>query len=232
MPDAEATAPRETYTIGVTGSMNPAIHHAQWYRTIGAIDEAQLQAALQNPFNSTAQFLSQVQFGAPPLTIICQPENWWIQSTDSNSWPRMLDVASIVFARLNETPVTAYGFTAQQHIDTDCPDTKTILGSSLRELRLGLPTGKVTGTNATISVVEEDFTVHASIQASLLSERAIYVFYQAQYQAPATPGRYFDLGELLRGRFNKFRVEHERVFREMVTAVNGRYKIARSHKNE
>ena len=223
MPDAVATAPRETYTIGVVGSMNPAIHHAQWYRTIGAIDEAQLQAALQNPFNNTSQFLSQVQFGAPPLSIVCQPDNWWIQSNDADSWARMLEVTSFVFARLNETPVTAYALTAQRHIDTDCPDTKAILASSLQELRLGLPMGKSAAANATISIFEEDFVVHASIQASLLSVRAIYVFYQAQYQAPNNPsGRYFDLGVLLRGRFNKFRVEQERVFSQMVIATNAR----------
>ena len=231
MPDA-GNAPRETFFIGVTGSMNPAIHHAQWYRTIGAIDESELQAALRVPTNSTTAFLSQVQFDTPPLAVTCQPETWWIQSTDVELWPRMLEITSLVFSRLSETPVTAYGFTAQRHIDTDCPDTKTLLASSLRELRLGLPTGKSIGTNVTISVVEEDFSVNASIQASLLSERAIFAFYQTQYQAPTAPGRYFDLGALLRGRFNKFRVEQERVFREMVTGVNARYASEKRRKNE
>jgi len=221
MPDAP-TAPRDTYFIGVNGSMNPAIHHPQWYRTIGAIDEAELQAALRLP-SQTSQLFSQVQLGAQTLMVTCQPDAWWIQSNLVESWPRMIEIASQVFARLNETPVSGYAFTAQRHIDTDCPDTKFILASSLSELHLGLPTGKGVASNAQISLVEEDFVVVASIQPSALSERAIYVFYQCQYQAPSVPlGTYFDLGTLLRGRFNKYQVEQGRVFREMVAAVNAR----------
>jgi len=233
MPDAEATAPRETYFIAVAGNLNPAIHHLQWYRTIGAIDEAELKAALSVPFNQTSALLSQVQFGSPPFLITCQPEQWWIQSSDVNAWQRMLHVASLVFARLNETPVTSYALTAQKHIDTDSQDTKSLLAESLWELNLGLPKGKSTASNVTLSVIEEDFVVHASLQPSTLSEQAIFVFYQHLYQAPQAPKGapvgYFDMGVLLKGRFEKYRIEQDRVIGEMVAAVNARAKRGRGN---
>ena len=238
MPDAVAAAPRETYFIAVAGSMNPAIHHLQWYRTIGAIDEAELKAALQIPINQTSALLSQVQFGSPPFLITCQPEQWWIQSSDVNAWPRMLDIAALVFARLNETPVTSYALSAQKHVDTDSPDTKSPLAETLWELNLGLPRGKSTASNITLSVIEEDFVVHTSLQASALSERAIYVFYQHLYQSPQAPqgaatGGYFDLGVLLKGRFEKFRDEQDRVVGETVASVNARaVKLVRGRSNE
>jgi hypothetical protein len=134
----------------------------------------------------------------------------------------MIEIASMVFARLNETPVNSFGFTTQKHIDTEAPDTKSLLAASLWELNLGLPVGKSTASNITLSVVEDDFTVHASIQASVLSERAIFVFYQCLYQAPSAPSGYFDLGVLLKGRFERYRTDQERVIADVVAAVNAR----------
>jgi hypothetical protein len=224
MPDAgSAPAPRETYFVIVSGAMNPAIHHAQWYRNIGAIDEAELQASLRVPTNSTSPLLSQVQFGSPPLTVICQPETWWIQSSNASSWLRMLDITALVFARLNETPVTAYGMTSQRHLDTVAPDTKSVLAESIWELKLGFPEGarKSSASNITLSVIEEDYIVSVSLQPSLLSERAIFVFLNCQYPSPKGPtGGYFDLGVVLKSRFAKYQGMQERICAEMVTVVN------------
>jgi hypothetical protein len=231
MPDAEAAAPRETFFIVVAGAMNPAIHHPQWYRTIGAIDEAELKAALQVPFNQTTPFVSQVQFGSPPLTVTCQPQQWWIQANKADAWGRMLDIASLVFTKLGETPVNSYGLTAQRHIDTEILDTKSVLAESIAEMGLGFPSGKKSsGSNVTLTVTEDDFVATSTIQPSVLSERAIFILYQCLYQAPKVPGGYFDLGKLLRGRFERYQPEQKRIFEEMVAAVNAR--VAKANSNE
>ena len=219
------SAPRETYFVVVNGQMNPAIHHPQWYRHIGAIDEAELQASLPIQTNSTSPVLSQVQFGSPALTVVCQPENWWIQSNDAQTWARMMDITALVFAKLNETPVNAYGFTSQVHIETVAPDTKSVLADSIWGLKLGFPEAsrKSTASNVTLSVVEEDAVITASLQPSLLSERAIFVFLNAQYPAPrGTTLGYFDLGVLLKGRFEKYLRVEEAIRADMLANVNSR----------
>jgi hypothetical protein len=224
MPESPiAVAPRETYFVVVSGAMNPQIHHPHWYRMIGAIDEAELQASLSNSANSTGPAVSVVQFGAPALTVTCQPAAWWIHSNDANLWPRMIDVTALVFARLNETPVTAYGFTSQVHVDTIAPDTKLVLAGSILGMKLGFPegSGKSTGSNIALTVTDEDAVVSSYIQPSILSERAIFVYLSCQYSSPtaAAPG-YFDLGVLLKNRFDRYRTLERRVCTDMVAGVN------------
>jgi hypothetical protein len=64
--------------------------------------------------------------------------------------------------------------------------------------------------------------------------RTVVVFYQHLYQAPQAPkgasGGYFDLGVLLKGRLERYRVEQGHVIGEMVAAVNAR--AARGRNNE
>lgn len=226
-----ASPPREAYYVVVTGAMNPQIHHAEWYRVIGAIDEAELQNSLVNPMNITGPAVSTVQFGSPTLTVTCQPGNWWIHSADANQWLRMMDIAALVFARLKETPVTAFGFTSQLHIDTVAPDTKSVLAEIISGMKLGFPegSGKSTGSNISLSVTDEDAIVNASLQPSILSERAIFINLNSQYSSPKTaaPG-YFDLGVLLKGRFDKYRTLEQRVRTNMVEAVSARAEMKKS----
>jgi hypothetical protein len=231
MPDAGAiaAAPRELYFVIVSGAMNPAIHNPQWYRVIGAIDEAELQASLKIPSNSTTSFSSQVQFGSPPLSVTCQPEQWWIQSSDAGSWSRMLEIASLVFARLRETPLVSFGLQTQRHLDTGASNIKSVLGASLVALNLGLPTGKSTGSNIALSVVDQDYEVTTSIQPSYLSERSVFVLYQRQYEVPKAPSGYVDLGVLLKARFDQFSSGSKQVGIDVVAAVNAR--VAKGQSN-
>jgi hypothetical protein len=221
MPEAVAP-PRDSYFVVVSGAMNPAIHNPQWYRVIGAIDETELQASLKILSNSTTSFSSQVQFGSPPLNVACQPEQWWIQSSDAGSWPRMLVVASLVFARLKETPLISFGLLAQRHIETDTSDIKSLLAASLIELNLGLPSGKSTGSNIILSVVEQDYEATTSIQPSNFSERSVFVLYQRQHEVPKAPSGYVDLGVLLKARFDQYLSGSAQVFTDIVAAVNAR----------
>jgi hypothetical protein len=229
MPDAEVTTPRDSYFVVVSGQMNPAIHSPQWYRVIGAIDETELQASLKIPSNSTTSFSSQVQFGSPPLSVNCQSEQWWIHSSDVGSWPRMLEVASLVFARLKETPLESFRLQAQRHLATDASDIKSVVAGSLIELDLGLPTGKSTGSNILLSVVEQDYEVTVSIQPSNLSERSVFIMYQRQYEVPKAPSGYVDLGALLKARFDQFSSGSAQVCTDVVAAVNAR--VARRQSN-
>lgn len=223
MPEAVAP-PREAYFVVVSGSMNPAIHSPQWYRVIGAIDEAELQASLASPSISTTSFSSHVEFGSPLLSITCQSETWWVQSGDKNSWPRMLEITSLVFDRLKETPLKTFGLVVQRHIETEASDIKSVLASSLADLNLGLPSGKSTGSVMSVSVVQEDHEVTSSIQPSHLSERSVFIQYQHQYEVPKAPSGYVDLRVLLKSRSEQFRLRSEKAFTEIVSSVNARVK--------
>jgi hypothetical protein len=213
--------PRDTFIVTVAGAMNPAIHHAQWYRAIGAIDETELQAALKLPNIATTPTLSQVQFGEPQLTVVCQPLQWSIQSQSSESWERLIHIASLVFSKLNETPVTAYGFTEQRHKDTEAADVKETLGLLITSLNLGFPLGKTTGSTIQLNIQEEDHQVVGLIQPSALSERAVFGFYNRTFPSPRGID-YFDVGLLLKERYSRFGEAANQFFSDLVASINAR----------
>lgn len=212
MPD-QVLPPRESYMVVVAGAMKPTIHHPQWYRTISAIDDNELAAALKNPSSVTTPIVSQLQFGSPVLTITCHPGQWLILSNDASSWERMLSTTSLVFAKENDPTLTSYVFVSQRHIDTEASDLKSLLATSLMELRLGFPTGKSSGANVSLAIVEEDHTIATSIQTSVLGDRTVFGFYNHQYQAN-------DISCILNGRFERFRAGSEKFFTDIVAAIN------------
>lgn len=225
MPDPIAP-PREAFYVVVAGLMNPAIHHPHWYRVIGAIDEAELQSSLTNGVNSTTPIAAQLQFGVPRFSVSCQPGQWWIQTHDPDSWARMIKIASLVFSRLNETPVSAFGLLSQCHLDTQTSEVKSIIAKSIVDMNFGLRAGKSTASNVQMTVIEEDFEVITSIQPSLISEISIFGSHHCQYQPPKAPSGYFDLGALLGARIEKYLETSKTFFSDIVAAVNTRAKGA------
>jgi hypothetical protein len=224
MPDI-ILPPREIYTVLVAGYMNPAIHHPYWYRSIGAMDEVELQESQKLTTNATTPALSQVQFGSPRLSVTCQAGQWLIQSNDPALWERMVSITALVFSKLGETPVSAYGLLAQRHIKTESPDVKSAIASRICEFNLGFPSGKSTASSVQMTVIEEDYEVTALIQPSVMSEQSIFCQYHQQYQTPKfTEGfehfEYFDVGRLLRGRLENYLSGSDTFFTDTVSAVN------------
>ena len=200
-----APPPAIMYTIAVGGSMNPAIHHPLWYKTIGAIDEAEYQATMKTPFNTTTQLLSQVRFANLRLAILCQQNEWTIQGFEDASWPKMVKMVSLVFEKLNETPVNSYSFVTQKHLDTPIRDVGAALAEKVHDLKLALPRGNEPYSNIEVRVNIEDYQVRTALQPSLLGGDKLFVFYQHLYTTPQTPsGGYFDLGKLITAHVDAF----------------------------
>jgi len=203
--------------------MNPSIHHPQWYRLIGAINDDELNASLKGGTSGTTPIASRLQFGSPSLTVFCQPYQWMIQSTDDGSWTRMLSIASLVFAKANNPTMTmtAFGLMAQRHIDTN-HDAKAILAASVAKLDLGLHAGKNVNTNFTLASSEEGFTVTTSIQSSVFGERVVFGLYHCDYPAQEIEG-------ILDGRFEAFASRSNKFFTDIVAAINARAEKGEYH---
>jgi hypothetical protein len=196
--------PAIIYTIAIGGSMNPAIHHPIWYRTIGAIDEVEYQASIRSPFNTTTQLMSQLRFVNSKLAVQCQINEWMIQGFDDDSWPRMVNIVSLVFEKLNETPVTAYSFITQKHLDTPISDIRSALAEKIYGMKLALPHGDEPASNIELTVTIADHQVRMALQPSIRGADKLFVFYQHQYAPPQEQGKYFDLGKLITARVEAF----------------------------
>jgi hypothetical protein len=186
--------------------MNPTIHHLYWYRHIGVLDEGELQEAIAAMGSSVTPVGSQLQFGTPTISINCLQNHWTIQSPTEESWQRLLEITTKVFARLDDTPVSGFALTVQRHVQTTSTDVKNILADLIRALGLGFPVGKSFGSAIGLNVIEEDYRVITSIQPSVLSESALFVLYQRQYETPKGPEfEHFDIGPLVANRLPNFR---------------------------
>ena len=203
VPTAPAP-PDVTYAIGVTGSMNPAIHHLLWYKVIGAIDDEEYQAAIRFPFNTTTQLLSQLRFGTPLLVIQCQQNEWSIQGHGDESWSRMVRVASLVFEKLNETPVNGFSMTSQKHLATSITDVKSALAEKIHGTGLGFPAGDNRGSSIELTVGIEDYQLKTALQPSVKGPDKLFTYYQHIYPVPQDAATYFDLGKLIASRVNLF----------------------------
>lgn len=184
--------------------MNPAIHHPLWYKTIGAIDEAEYQASIKTPFNTTSQLMSQLRFGKPGLAVQCQPNEWTIQGFDDQSWQRMVQIASLVFEKLNETPISAYAFATQKHLDTQVADVKGALARRIYSMKLALPAGDNIASSIELQVKMDDYQARIALQPSVKGPDKLFVFYQHDYVPPQEQGKYFDLGKLIAERVDAF----------------------------
>jgi len=199
--------------------MNPAIHSAEWYRRIGAVDEAELQEALKDPTNLTSASGSQVDFGSVHIFIACQPGQWWIQTTDENLWPRITSIAADVFSRLGDTPLQSYGLLSQRHIEIDAPEVKAVLANCITGLNLGFPGGRCTDGSLQLTTVEEDYEVSTFMQPSRLGEKLLFVHYYCKYSIPKPP---VDLGSLIRARLPRYQSTSAKFFTDVAAAIGDR----------
>lgn len=201
---APATPPRKASVIVILGAMNPLVHTPQFYRSVGAMDETELQASLKMPLTSSTATNSQFQFGTPPITINCQPVQWLMQSDEIGSWERMLKIVALVFGKIGGTPISSYGLVVQSHADTSVADVKSAVAVRIRGMKLGFPEGKSSASNIELVVNEADYIVTTSVQPSVLGEQALYMFYQRLYQLPPTDSESLVLETILRGRTSAF----------------------------
>lgn len=210
MPDP--AFPRNTYSVLVAGGMNPSLHHPQWYRSLGAIDDAELDASLKSGATATTPIVSRLQFGSPALTVICQPNLWVIQANEDGCWDRMLTTASLVFDKKNNQITSAFGLMAQRHIDTEA-NAKEILAAAIAGLDLGFPVQGSVSTNITMASPGEEFTITSSIQSSIIGERTVFGLYHRDYPAQ-------EITSTSDPRFSAFISGSQQFFADIVSSVN------------
>jgi hypothetical protein len=213
-----ATPPRDSCIIAVTGIMNPSVHSPQFYRTIGVIDEDELQASLKMPLSITPM-LSQFRFDA--ITVSCHPTQWWIETTNGESWERMIAIATRVFTQLGGTPVSGFTLAVQRHIDTGV-NVKPVIAQKIATLDLGFPSGTSSASSIELAITEEDYTAGSIMQPSVLGEQLLYLLYQREYQlSVATPGTLPQVGASIQNRLEKFLLGSNQYFDAGVSAIRG-----------
>jgi hypothetical protein len=212
--------PREVYSITVAGSMNPRIHHPQWYRVIGAISEEELQQSLKERM-AISPIITQFSVESARFAVACQADRWDIQTDSRGGTNRILDIAVKVFQKLPETPVQFYALTAARHLDTLLSNIKEELAKLMVGLGIGFPEGRSPGSTLELAVAADEYLSTLQVQPSMLSENAVFVSYADQFQK-AGIGPLSSVGALIMARYGAYLNRADEVAETVVSKLNAR----------
>jgi hypothetical protein len=111
------------FSIVVLGAHNPAIHYPLWYSSIaGAIDSEEYNAAMNEGVVICTPEVSQFNFGQTAVT--CTRQFWKVVSEGTKD--RALRLATHVFERLRDTPITRYGINLDYTLPPTWRDLSTL----------------------------------------------------------------------------------------------------------
>jgi len=213
MSDAPSI-PRSLYAVVVVGTMNPQIHHPEWYRTHEIINDAELKAAVAANLLSTP-FVSQFSIGNPPLNISCLAEKWAIQTSAKENWERMLAITTRVFEKLSDISIGAYGLNMQCHLDTDSSNVKSALANAIAGQEIGFPSGNSIRSSVTLTYAEPDGLFTVTVQPSMFGDKTVFVSSNKQYDAALSANR---IGDLQKQAANFFAIS-EKTMNDIVGAI-------------
>jgi hypothetical protein len=197
--------PIDSWHIAVAGNIDVRQHHPFWYHAINCISDGELPIGLNSLFVLPAPIFSRsgvvlgigaAQFSVGQFIIDVIPERWMIQTWVEANCDRMIEVASVVFGKLNELPVTGYGINRSMFLDLGTTPAKQFLADQLAGAKLALPKGK---SEAYIRYVEYLGNKETQIAFSATPSRENLLNVDYNRHHPTTGfGGYFDLGSLLR----------------------------------
>jgi hypothetical protein len=209
----------QLYSIVVVGAMNPRLHHPAWYLAIGAVTPEETAASLSTSNIIIVATHSQMDIAG--CTVVCQMDRWEIRTSEERLRPRILEITSQVFAKLNETPVNIYGLNTKLHRPTRVPDVKLRLAEMLVRLDLGLAAKSAKGCGISFSNAFDTHSLNVEITPSPLAENLIHVGVNTEYQPHATEGEiYFDLGRQIREHFDADYTQALEVVGRVVSGIN------------
>jgi len=105
---------KTSFSIVIAGNMNPAIHHPAWYAA-GDLPWFAEEARQSDSDDVLLVTVQASRFKTSNYVIQCTQGVWQITTTSSDATVqgRAVELAASTFARLHETPVTAFGLNAE-----------------------------------------------------------------------------------------------------------------------
>jgi len=200
---AEALPARASlYNIVAIGAMNPRLHHPAWYQLIGAISSGEADEAASSPVVCVQPFAT---FRFDDITIACQENRWEISTGKLSARPRLLSIAALVFAKLNETPIEIFGFNSNFDVETRVRNVRECLTRLLIGLDVGLPDQQDATHFCGINMrhAYDDHSIHIRVQPSQLSDDVLFIGYNTEYLTKSAGPGYFDFGKLIAPRFDE-----------------------------
>jgi len=139
----------ELFSVVVLGSMNPAIHHPQWYRHRDLLTLDEVNLALAGPdLVVTPGF---AQFSVGKITVTCVQQRWAVQTTDQSQFQRVVTIAKQVMDTLTHTPISVVGINFDFCRPSGVRNIGALLAARVHSLNLGFEGDGVLTATASFS---------------------------------------------------------------------------------
>jgi len=199
MSDAIPAVEPKFYSIVIIGAMNPRLHYPLWYKLIGLLTEEESDASRESKDFSITQLAAQFSFD--DCRIVCLMDRWEINTTKEENRGRILQIACGVFEKLNETPLTAFGFNTWADLNTDCPKIGPVLAKIAEDTGLGFSGDGEKNCQFAYTKSQGFQTVQIVVRPSAILESMIWVAYNSTFAIEPQKG-YFDLTPRLQEHFD------------------------------
>lgn len=224
-PAEKTLAPKVTievlpfWQIVVIGHIDFRQHTPVWYGQIGAIDEIEKKAASQS-FTIDGPLPLTFEFDTGKFRVKCMQDRWEIFTGQQDQKSRIIEVADVVFKKLNEMHVTAFGMNTQQPIRTKHKDVAKRLADLVIGAGIGLPRfANEREANIALKNVTGDDSAVINVARSPAEATDLMVMYNREHRIVNVKG-YFDLGDMIRERANDAWQEGEKAARNVLKSFD------------
>lgn len=202
---------REQFAIVVAGKMNPAIHHPAWYEHAGILRAEDVREAHMAPVICMQEFAT---FRTRQLEFVCERNRWSLATDQRDLIARIREIAGKVFARLDETPVSAFGFNFTYVREVPVADVGSTLAAAVGPLGVG-PVGD--GVRAKIAwVAPLENGAELNMKLSGLEGSEVLVDFNLHHQIRIAG--HFNLAELIESSYDR---EHRLVEQQLGRVLKG-----------
>jgi len=131
--------PPEAWHIAVRGNLDLRQHHPAWYKLIGCISDSELSEGLTSLQSIAFPVLhgGVMQFDVGDFAINVIPDRWMIQTITEANCDKIIKVASIVFEKLSEISLTAYGIHKNYDLGVREANGKAVFGRPVNWIEFG-----------------------------------------------------------------------------------------------
>lgn len=207
------------FSIVIAGVMTPGMHHPLWYKLIGCIsDKESIEAMGRISITpDIAQFQTAEQGG---IRVICGRDRWEIAVWNEEERPRILEIASRVFEKLFESPVSGFAFSSMADLDTEVARVDPLLGELAQSTGLGFIGHGQSTCGFEFSSENAEHAIRVIVRNSAVRDSKVWVSYSSQYTIRPSPTGYMVLGPELARYFGPHWEDAKAMGQRVVARIN------------
>ena len=201
-----------SFSVVVTGAMNPSIHHPVWYRHVGLLSEQEEREAIEGKQALLIPLPAPMaQFETGLFQVSCQQNRWQILTANHAATDRIVSIAETLFDEiLPHTPVTQFGYNFDFVFDIAKGGVGRVLGRLLCAMPFDL--GIEDPTSGEWKVAERRDRAIMSIALKPGTEdSSVAILTNYSYVPPSDKFALFKLADFLKSEYSRHQEHSEQL---------------------